>query len=241
MLLAWLLWAIAISLPLIALLYKTTGLSPYWIALVLPACYIILLLTRNPAKITDEETTRFLDKTEPTLEESSGLLLHQPSGLLENLQAEKISAQLQQLVIPKPWLPALRKALLASGISALVTILFTQLATSSHIKTSDQHNTPTAEIKPEGITSAKISITPPPYTRKASRIQQSFNITAEEGSTVQWNIQAAHSAKQLYLLFNDSIRIAMQPDKERKQWSLARQVVQTGFYQLVIDSLASEL
>jgi hypothetical protein len=240
-LLAWLLWAIAISLPLIALLYKTANVSLYWMALVLPACYITLLLIRNPAKITAEETTRFLDKTEPTLEESSGLLLHPSTGMLENLQAEKISAQLQQLAIPKPWLPALRKALLALGISVLITVLFAQLVTSSYIITSDQHNTQTAEIKPGGIASAKISITPPAYTRKVSRIQQSFNITAEEGSTVQWNIQTAYPAKQLYLLFNDSVRIAMQPGKEKKQWSLARQVVQTGFYQLVIDSLASEL
>jgi hypothetical protein len=241
MLLVWLLWAIAISLPLAVWLYKATAISLYWMALVLPACYSILLLARNPVKISAEETARFLDKTDPLLEESSGLLLHQASGILETLQAEKISAQLQQQAMPKPWLPALRKALLALGITAVITLLFVQFAAPVHNKASDPHSTSIAETKPEGIVSAKISITPLPYTRKPLRMQSSFNITAEEGSTVQWNIQTAYPAKQLYLFFNDSIRIAMQPDKEKKQWSITKQVMQTGFYQLVTDSLASEL
>lgn len=241
MLLVWLLWAAAISLLLAVWLYKTTTISLYWMALVLPVCYSILLLARNPLKISAEETARFLDKTEPLLEESAGLLLHPASGILETLQAEKISVQLQQLAMPKPWLPALRKALLALGVAVVVTLLFAQFATPVPTKTSDPHSTPDAETKPEGIVSAKISIIPPSYTRKPLRIQPSFNITAEEGSMVQWNIQTAHPAKQLYLLLNDSIRIAIQPDKEKKQWSLAKQVMQTGFYQLVTDSLASEL
>jgi hypothetical protein len=241
-LLALLLWSTAIALPIWMLGYLFLSLQLYWLMILVLLLFAILSVIDPSRKISAIDTAKFLDKHVPGLEESTELLLTENPGMLAQLQQEKIDEILSRSELPKPWLRKCKKALLFLGISSLLTAGLYILPVAG--KRSDFGNAVTAhqpEKKPKGIKEVTVRIIPPSYTNKKTRKQDQFNITAEEGSAVHWEVQTASAMQHLYFVWNDSLKLALQPDKEHTSWTFTHKIERPGFYQLIADSVASEL
>lgn len=156
------------------------------------------------------------------MEESTTLLLQQQQGLLKTLQSARAARALRSLPSPKPWLKQFRYALLLCVVSAVICIVM--WAVHFEVTGGAKDNTPAvqAERKPEGVSALRLLITPPAYTGKPAREQSQFGVTVEEDAVVKWTIHTHQAAQSVYLLFNDSLREAMTPDAEHRQWRFTK-------------------
>ena len=196
-----------------------------------------------------ESLAKLLDQTYPQLQESTGLLLQNPSALnlLEKLQYQKTSNAL--LVIDAPL--SVRKKVKTPFfiLAALVVagLALTKLAANLPPKTNARQNQlaqPTVhkEVVLPQVAGISITIHPPPYTAKPLRRQSAFNLVAEEASLVGWQLQTNTTAKQVKFIFNDTLQIDLRTgNKEKTQWQLEKKIDNTGFYQVNIDGRVSEL
>jgi hypothetical protein len=91
------------------------------------------------------------------------------------------------------------------------------------------------------ISSVEVSITPLAYTGKAKRTQDRFNLSAEEGATITWNIKTNVAIKKASLLFNDKEQITLKSNNNRTEWHAAKAIDKPGFYQVSIDGKLSDL
>ncbi len=235
-------WAVAILLPVAAVLYMFNPAAWIWFLVLAGGFFKVGFLAEGAWKINENDVASFLDKTEPSLEESTHLLLTEQQQLLPLMQADKTAAALEQLPLPEPWLPKLKKGFLFLGLSVIVTIALSYIKPGGDKQNSDAATTQSLpEKKPEGVTTVSVHITPPAYTGKKQREQKQFGITAEEGSTVAWTVHTTHPAKQLFFVFNDSLKMPLLADKEHTTWTFSQKIVHPGFYQLLVDTVASDL
>lgn len=201
----------------------------------------------QPWRLQEEEVARYLNQTFPGLEDSAALVLKPAAerNLLETLQTEKISPLLEQLQLPGKFYRPLRQA-------ALVALFMVSFTAGWHILNTylarlpvTANNAPGATARPEkvlpGIHSVQITLQPPAYIRRASRTQSAFNITAPDSSLIKWEIHTNKEVQELSLLFNDSVRLTLQPDTARTTWTAARIVRKSGFYQVAVNDHLSEL
>ncbi|MES1226384.1 MAG: hypothetical protein ABUT20_63500, partial [Bacteroidota bacterium] len=92
------------------------------------------------------------------------------------------------------------------------------------------------------ISGINISITPPAYTGKVEREQQAFNLLAEQGSTIKWQIKTNIAAGKIQFIFNDTLKVTLHSsDNSHTQWIIDKKIDSTGFYQINIDGKISEL
>jgi hypothetical protein len=237
-----LIWSVAIALPLWMLGYIFLSPQSYSLVILIIVIFAILAGFNRPWRISVVDVAKFLDKTVPETEESTELLLAEHSSLLAQLQQARIDAALSQSHLPKPWLRKSGKALLFLLASVVITAGIYGLHTNNKQQTANSATASTRpEKKPEGVTDVVVKISPPAYTHKKTRSQAQFSITAEEGSIVNWTIETANAAEHLYFIWNDSLKLSLQPDKEHKSWTFTHKIDRPGFYQLIADSIASEL
>lgn len=228
-------------------LYKITGASLWWCVPLFVNGFIILLMIKKPWQININAIVSFLNTKYPSLEESIGLLLKDAESLnlLEQLQAEKTLASLHQISAPAEFIKPLRTAALTlllaciAGLAlALVPIHFNRASSNNNFSVANSSSVP-EKVLP-GIQNVSVTITPPAYTRHASRTQQQFNIKVEEGAVVQWQVQTNVPVKTMQLLFNDSARLALKPNSNNTQWQTTKKIIANGFYQVKMDTVLSE-
>jgi hypothetical protein len=236
------LYALAAALPLWVLGFLFWGLPVYWLIILPVLFFVSYILFDRSWRVTDADVARYLDKSVPALEESAGLLLTENSGLLAKMQEAKTAEILSQSKLPHPWNRKCKKALMVLGVSILLTAALHLLPVhSNQAKNQPGEAAQRPEKKPEGISGVTVRIHPPAYTRRKTREQSRFNISAEEGSKVNWTIETASPAKHLYFVWNDSLKLALQPNADHTVWTFNHTVDRSGFYQLLADSTASEL
>lgn len=239
--------AAAIGFVAGVVLYKITGASLWWCVPLFVVVLSILLLVKKPWTISVSSIISFLNTKYPSLEESTGLLLKDNGSLnlLEQLQAERTLAALQQITQPSEFKKPLRSAALTL-LSACIAGLALALAPIHFNRESSNHNSSSNNIslQPEkilpGIQKVSVTITPPAYTRHAVRTQQQFNIKVEEGAVIQWQVQTSTPVKTLQLLFNDSTKLLLTPGSNNMQWQTSKKITANGFYQVKMDSVLSE-
>jgi hypothetical protein len=228
---------------------KLFGWSYWWGFLYFGIVFAILFFIHRVWLVSEMAVAQLLNQTYPQLEESSGLLL-QPSSslnLLENLQYNKTQEALLSLTAP---LNILKRV--GSPFFILVIMLVAGMVLykfSFHYKAGVQpiHNTGVIHTsKPEiilpQIAGINISIIPPAYTGKSTKMQQAFNLVTEEGSLVKWQLQTNMPAGQVKFIFNDTLQIALHTaDAGHTQWHIDKKIDSTGFYQVIIDGKISEL
>ena len=240
--------AFGAGLILSSLLYKFYDLSLYLFVPGLFVFFILLRLFDRRTKITDEDVSRYLNVSSPSLEESTGLLLKPQSSLnsLEKFQLKKIEGEIQKIETPDPFRKRLSLSvlllLIASTISiAMIKIPFggrsLNIATDKALRTKvDIPETVLPEIK-----SSNIIIVPPSYTGKPSKRQSTFNLIAEEGAKVVWQIETSIPAKEVKLIFNDGSSELLSKSSGEISRHSQRQINKPGFYQVRIDDQLSEL
>ena len=208
-----------------------------------------LLLIHRAWRVRAEGLAQLLDQTYPQLQESTGLLLQNPSSLnmLEQLQYKKTSNAL--LAIDAP-LSVNKKA--ASSFFILATMVLAGIVLHTlapHFHKQQQiayHETANSTAKNEfvlpQVANISIAISPPAYTAKALRTQHTFSLVAEAGAAVDWQLQTNIAAITVKFIFNDTLQMALHAaDAAHTQWKLNKKIDSTGFYQVSIDGHVSEL
>ena len=240
--------SLAIGITAGEILHRSFDFSLGWILLFTAGSFILCLIFADSWRITLRDIARWLDAKYPLLEESTTLLL--PDGPvksgLQKMQERRTGEILgktfqEQVVFPSKIKRALY-LLAAAFVFFILTESVFHFPSSSNIKTKTAEN----QIKNQApllpvISSMHIRIKPPEYTRKTSRQQEQADLLAEEGSLVDWEIKTDKPVNALGFIFNDSGKIFLQPkNPEHTEWSFHKNIQQSGFYQLVIDSQISD-
>ncbi|MFA6246689.1 MAG: hypothetical protein WC615_07095 [Mucilaginibacter sp.] len=234
-----------------AIVYYLLSPSILWGIIVFPVALIILLVINRPWQMSGQKITAFLNKEYPELQESSHLLLLPAAELnpLQIIAASKTEVVLADLKIShKPF----AKRLVVAFISLIVATAFIwALGKIFHIERIFYgNNRPVAECAPmpkvaekvlPQISSVNISIVPPAYTGKGKREQDKFNLSAEEGAVVEWQIKTNVAIKKAYLLFNDKEHVALKSNGGGTNWHATKAITSPGFYQVSIDGKLSDL
>lgn len=137
------------------------------------------------------EVARHLDRTIPSLEESTDLLLAEPAelGFVEQLERVRVERALAAAVpVPIPRDPSAGTTLIAGAVSALAgVILLTLPATARFVGASVGRGG-----RAHGVTigGATVRIVPPAYTGAPERNQRDWDIDAPEGAAITWRISA---------------------------------------------------
>jgi len=216
--------------------------SPLNLLLLFGVSLLVILLLLRSWRVTLIDTARALDRWLPELEESSHLLLRPKHdlGALEKLQATRIEARLDHAKLPHPF----RKRLiigLCLAVAAFSVGFFTHRAQPSYAPIGSPKVSPPAKVPP-GIQAIHIRITPPAYTGRPVRSQQDFNIQAEEGALVSWEIQTNTAVDTLQFILSDSAQIELQPaGAGHKLWRWSTVATRSGFYQLRLGRQLSDL
>lgn len=221
------------------------GVSVFLCAFML--IFLFLSLRMKYWKISETDMARFIDLHFPEVEESSSLLLKPIHTLsfLEQLQVQKVndvlvlqkqpSAPLKQLKMPLVWL--------AGGIAfslMLAGLPFNGFSSLENIAIAQATPKVTEQI-PAAISSFTVQISPPSYTGKPSRSQHQFSVLAENGARVSWQIKTSQSLKKLGFIFNDSQLLPLKKENAAGTiWSLTKEMIKSGFYQIVIEGKRSD-
>ena len=147
---------------------------------------------RNRARpVGPGEVARHLDRTFPSLEESTDLLLAEPAELpfvarLERVRVERALAAVAPVRVPRD--PSAGATLIAGAVAALAGVILLMLPAAVRVAGSSVGRASPAHGV--AIGSAKVRIVPPAYTGAAERSQSGWDIDAPEGAAITWRISA---------------------------------------------------
>ena len=237
----------AVSFTLLySFLASDVFLWPFWSVMIAFVLILALMLFLNRMWcVTEKETARYLNKQYPSLEESCELLLQDSASLnlLENLQAERTEDALS--MIGRPSLFNNTKLSLLTLFAAIVMYVLLLFMVHGIQGEKLSLGSPVEENKsslPAGVSTVHISIVPPAYTRKAVREQKNMNLSTEEDATVHWKLELTKKASSVTFIYNDSVSVALHPsDNAGTIWTSEKNISRSGFYQLKIDTVVSEL
>lgn len=242
----------SLTLFLSALLIHFLQPGPLNLVLFFPLCFtitfLLLSLKAQYWKISTLQICRFLDLHFPELEESSSVMLKPEATLsfIEQLQARKVNdilistkqpaAPLKQLKLPAVLL------LVSVGWLIIISTMPRRNITSSAKPTTDRSKPALSKetVLPQ-ISTFTVHITPPAYTAKERRVQQQFTLSVESAAKVSWEIHTSIPVEKLGLVFNDNEQLWLQAANAAKtSWSVAKTLVQPGFYQVVLNGKKSD-
>ncbi|HUH32496.1 MAG TPA: DUF4175 family protein [Daejeonella sp.] len=241
--------AVGCTAVVISLSYRISDISLFWALPLFTAIFFLLFRIENRWNVSSLDVSRFLNKRFPELEESSQLFLKPKDSLsfLEKIQSAKIEHRIPQL-------PVIKHRVLQTRIVVFLCCLVVTAAiwlipasggkVASRANQEVNRNSLNADgaVLPAKVQSAKVTIIPPAYTRKASRDQREFSLTAEEGAQVLWRVETSEPVNSLSFVFNDKEKISLQAiNKEKTLWQLRKVIRHPGFYQVKIDDRLSDL
>ena len=240
---AWFLFALAVTVLLSAPILKWLPAN-WWAVPVVLIGLIVFLYLFVYKKIEEKDVAAFLNRSLPEVQESTGLLLKPYSELnfLEQFQVQKIEKELSENADQPASISKLfRLSFLLLIVAGIISIGLYFIP--AHSAPESKRATATAvEIKPAQVKTSNIIITPPAYTGKRTRTQDRFNISAEEGGRVTWELTTTTAVKDVALLFNDRSVIKLTAtDTGHMHWLANKQISNSGFYQVQIAAVKSEL
>ena len=195
-----------------------------------------------------EHIVRHLDRTVPELEESSALIIIEESSLsvLQRMQKDRLVKAIPHLC-KQELLP--RKALKSAWVLFSTSILIAAIAMAVTPMdlfnrnddtgvdlwlTFESPNDQTSDITPLKVESITIQIIPPFYTGNPHRTISEFNVEAEEGSVVKWNLRLNQIVKNASLVFSDGD--SLQLASEGLNYSISRRIWVSGLYYLKLET-----
>jgi hypothetical protein len=243
-------FAAALAALIWSFAYTLYSLSCIWGVLIFLAIYGFSLLLSRWWKMDVKPITTFLNLKYPDLEESSELVLKQPSdlNLLEKMQLTHVEDILEAVPLDqKQFAYRLRLSILFFLAMPLFCWEITWLHNDWRIErlkqntsiTGSSKNNIVEKILPQ-VSAVVIKISPPAYTRKSTREQGKFTIEAEEGSKVVWKLTLNVQAKRVELIFNNGEKLALR-NTSRNDYEGQRSITKSGFYQVSIDGKLSDL
>jgi hypothetical protein len=160
-----------------------------------------------------EEVVRYLDRTYPLFEDSSGLYHKQNKNGLEQLQLEnidrKVKSSAEKIKLPK-------KRLIRSLVMSVLLIVASLLSSHFVLLSADSggvtgintganpENIAVPEVVPDPVfESVEVTITPPAYTGIEKRVETGGSVTAPSMSDLSWAVEISGSVEEAALIFND--------------------------------------
>jgi len=225
----------------------------FWLVVPLILIFGTILFLTNPYwKVTVSDVARFINQHFPELEESTELSLKPADSLnlLEQLQKQKVENILPQLSHPKAFHRRLKFAAIVLTVAFCLSFLLMKLSFqakhTNFYTVKEAFNGTTQQQKPEAILPEidhfNLKTIPPAYTGKSVREQEKFNLIAEDGATVNWEISTNKAVKQVSFIFNDKEKLLLKAaNADRTLWKTAKTVHVPGFYQVSLDGKISEL
>lgn len=248
-LLSSLVYALGFTVLVSTILYILFAMPFYGILPILILSVLVAALLTRRSKLTDDDVSRFLNMNVPSLEESAHLVLKSPSelNLLESLQVHKIVNELELVQGLDPFKRRFAISLIVLLLASVISFALFKLPVRSGLINSKSLRKQASSVSPipekhlAQIKTAEVIITPPSYTGKGMRQQNIFNLLAEEGAVVAWQIQTNIEAKKVQLIFNDGNTLSLLTDGRQLNWRTQKVISQTGFYQVKVDDHLSEL
>lgn len=238
----------AIAFVLASLANNLLGWTVWLVALFFAIIFGGFAVVRRPWQITLQAICSFLNIAYPELEESSELAIKPTDTLniLEQLQLSKVENALQNVpALPLQFTKRAKIAwvffIIAMGLCFGISKVHYNWNSSNYnlLNGSQSSNLPPEKVLPQ-VESVNIKITPPAYTGKAGYTQDKFTINAEEGADVSWAITTNVAVKNAYLFFNEKEKLPLASTNKTK-WTAAKNIIQSGFYQVSIDGKVSDL
>jgi hypothetical protein len=235
------------------IIYNVAPTRAFWLGVLIFIVVLgLLAVIRRPWNISLTTICKYLDFTYPELEESSALIIKSSDNLnlLERLQISKVQQALNHISAQPPQFTERLKKTAWLFVFALVIcaaiVKLDQVWKSRHNgfywgagKPSSAQQLPPEMILPQ-IDRVSLKITPPAYTKKASRSQDKFTIDAEEGAVVTWSISTNVAVKNVWLVFNEHEKLSL-TGTNATEWKTQRMISKPGFYQVSIDGKLSDL
>ncbi|MDI9364233.1 MAG: hypothetical protein QM541_04725 [Flavobacterium sp.] len=241
-----LLYAIAIACVVASIASLLLPFNVWLMAAFLVVIIATVLLAKQPWQVSNTTVTNYLNQHYTRLQDSSDLLLKDTNTLniLEQLQVQKISKQLEALQVKSPYSKAMYRACGMASAALIVTFGISKIAKQTFESSNAISLQPSVkkEVILPAIHKFTVIIQPPSYTNLPYTKQASFNMQLPVGSKVLWQITTNVKVANITSTFNDSLKVMMQPnDASHTVWQMAKTITQSGFYQLNIDGNLSDL
>jgi len=195
-----------------------------------------------------EHIARHLDRTVPELEESSALIIKEEASLsvLERMQKIRLIKAMPQLR-EQELLPGkvLKSAWVLFSLSIFIVVLAMAVTPmdlfnpeneigDNSVLTFESLIDPTSDALPLKVESVTVQITPPIYTGSPGRKISEFDLEAEEGSVVKWNLRLNQKVKTASLIFSagDTVRLL----SRGLNYTTSRKIWDSGFYYLKLET-----
>lgn len=202
----------------------------------------IYQVRRRP--LTADVVAAHLNRTVPGVEESAQLLLADPGelGILAQLQRRRAERILRSAVLPARFPDARREAhyRLAALTAALgvALVLLPRAGAGTPIDGSlgGRDAGSTESVVLPTIRGVAITVIPPAYTRRATRRTEEWDLEAEEGARIQWELGTAGPAARgvLVTAAGDTV-VLRRLDDDRFGATIVAQ--RSTLYRLVVETV----
>lgn len=193
-----------------------------------------------------------LDAAQPTLEDSSDLLLAAPGALtgLALLQVQRVSARLADLP-PAQLRPAWPRYAVGFGCAAALLVLALaaglwwwqqQASVSAPAATVAGAATALPGAAPTRLTAVQLDIEPPAYTGLPQNRSDQLEVRAPVGSTVRWSLVFAPPPGSARLEFHDGETLSLAASADGTRWETQLPVLERSrLYRIALDEAAPPL
>ncbi len=167
------------------------------------------LIGNRRRRVGPAEVARHLDRTFPSLEESSDLVLAEPTELsfverLERVRVERALAAAAPVPVPRD--RATGATLITGAVAALAGVILLMLPAGIHVAGSSVGRSGAAHAPAVG--GAKVRIVPPAYTGAPERSQTDWDIEAPEGAAITWRITTDADTAWITTSTGDTLRLS---------------------------------
>ena len=229
---------IFVGIVLVFMVLKTLiDISAVWGILLFVVAFILAYFFQNSWRVSEKDVALFLNEHYVALEESAELLLMpiDDANVLEKIQQQKIQSVLNQLIIQPPFKKQWIRTLVRIIVLLLIGFVVLPLVDThiGNLKSASTTQTVLKEIALPGIRSIQVNITPPSYTGKKVRSQNSYTIIAEEGAFIEWILETDSVGIAPLIILNDSSNLTFQPiNSLNTKWRAKLQLTQNALYQI---------
>jgi hypothetical protein len=206
---------------------------------------VVRFLRRREAPVTAETIAAQLNRLCPSLEESAGLWLREPSDLtlIERLQLRRTNAAWEALAeratLACPRTRALRPAVVLCAAAASATVLVilwprTGEAAAVAVQPAPVVSSPTPKVVAPALRTAALEIAPPAYLGEPARRVEGLDAEVAEGSVVTWDLDFTGDVMGVSLVFAHAKEHVVADPAGGGRFRARATITETRIYQLAL-------
>ncbi|MCC3155893.1 DUF4175 domain-containing protein [Hymenobacter sp. 15J16-1T3B] len=186
--------------------YRHWANAPLLAGIAAASCSLLLAALWPLRHVDAAWAARRFDRQFPELEDSTGLLLTEPSSMLSRLQQQRVADRLLQLhnpaaALPAPWRVGLAATLVLALLGA--ALWPRTRSTAPSVVSLQPHFTPEAgpaATAAPRLRSTQVLIVPPAYTRQPAAAAAQLSFRCPQGALVRWTLHLSRRSAPPQLL-----------------------------------------